>query len=176
MRMRVAVRLAAIAVAAGAAVVQIVFHYVCDGCDPYSVTASTFDRFVAWLSTRARLGTTVETVREVINTPFVPAPVRVRVGARRVIRLRATKMCPATPATAHCTTVARAPVPVRFAAGSSLVVTSGSPAKRVPLGSRAFRRLDAAGTRWKLTIPRAVRGASGTVSVTYPLGLTTYRL
>ena len=30
--------------------VQIVFHYVCDGCDPYSVSASTLDRFLAWLA------------------------------------------------------------------------------------------------------------------------------
>jgi peptidoglycan/xylan/chitin deacetylase (PgdA/CDA1 family) len=54
--------------------VQIVFHYVCDGCDPYSVTEATLDRFVAWLATRARLGTRVETVRQVIQTPAPNAP------------------------------------------------------------------------------------------------------
>lgn len=152
--------------------VQIVFHYVCDGCDPYSVTASTLDRFIAWLAARARIGTTVETVRQVINTPFVPAAVSVRVGTRRAIRLRPGELCPATPVTARCTTVSRAPVAVRPRLGSTLIVTSASPAERVMLGSRRMRRLDAAGRRWKLTIRRR----SGPLTVTYPLGTATYRL
>lgn len=152
--------------------VQIVFHYVCDGCDPYSVTASTLDRFIAWLATRARVGTTVETVRQVINTPFVPAPVSVRVGARRPIRLRAGEICPATPVMARCTTVSRPPVAVRPRPGSTLIVTSASPAERVTLGSRRLHRLDATGRRWKLTIRRG----SGPLTVTYPLGTATYRL
>lgn len=156
--------------------VQIVFHYVCDGCDPYSVSAPTLDRFVAWLSIRARLGTTVETVRQVINTPFIPAPVSVRVGTRRAIRLRAGEICPATPVTARCTRVSPAPVAVRLAPGSSLVVMTGSPSKRVMLGSHNLRRLDAAGRRWKLTIRHPLAGARHTVTVTYPLGTATYRL
>ena len=152
--------------------VQIVFHYVCDGCDPYSVTAATLDQFIAWLATRARLGTTVETVRQVINTPFHPAPVDVRVGPRRAIRLRATKTCPATPVTARCTKVSRAPVAIRPRPGSTLVVTCGSPAKRVMVGSLSLRRLDATGRRWKVTIAHR----SAVLTVIYPLGTASYRL
>ena len=152
--------------------VQIVFHYVCDGCDPYSVTAATLDQFIAWLANRARLGTTVKTVRQVINTPFHPAPVKVRLGPRRTVRLRATKACPATPVTAPCTKVSRAPVAIRPRPGSTLVVTCGSPAKRVMVGSLSLRRLDATRRRWKVTIAHG----SGVLTVIYPLGTASYRL
>jgi peptidoglycan/xylan/chitin deacetylase (PgdA/CDA1 family) len=49
--------------------VQFIFHRVCDGCDPYSISASTMASFLAWLAARAPTGTRVKTVRQVINTP-----------------------------------------------------------------------------------------------------------
>jgi peptidoglycan/xylan/chitin deacetylase (PgdA/CDA1 family) len=52
--------------------VQLVFHHVCDGCDPYSVRPSTLASFLDWLAARAASGTTVKTVREVIGGSTQP--------------------------------------------------------------------------------------------------------
>jgi peptidoglycan/xylan/chitin deacetylase (PgdA/CDA1 family) len=60
---------------AGGGWVQIVFHYVCDGCDPYSVTVQTFSAFVSWLALRRSGDVRAETVRQVIHTPFHPPAV-----------------------------------------------------------------------------------------------------
>jgi peptidoglycan/xylan/chitin deacetylase (PgdA/CDA1 family) len=48
--------------------VQLVFHHVCDdNCDAYSITVANFTALCAWLSTRASMGTVVETTAQVIG-------------------------------------------------------------------------------------------------------------
>jgi peptidoglycan/xylan/chitin deacetylase (PgdA/CDA1 family) len=50
--------------------VILVFHRICDGCDPvrgYSVSPSTFARLLDWLEGRADRGTHVLTVQDVIS-------------------------------------------------------------------------------------------------------------
>ncbi len=55
--------------------VQLTFHHVCDGCaSAYATTPATFSDFLDWLRSRAALGTTVQTVQQVIGGP-VRAPV-----------------------------------------------------------------------------------------------------
>jgi hypothetical protein len=49
--------------------VQLIFHRVCNGCDPYSVSEGTLASFFSWLAKRAPTGTRVKTVRQVINAP-----------------------------------------------------------------------------------------------------------
>ena len=53
--------------------VNLVVHHVCDGCDPYSVSSSQLDAFLAWLANRADDGTTVKTVAQVIGGSVKPA-------------------------------------------------------------------------------------------------------
>ena len=63
--------------------VQIVFHHVCDRCDPYAVSLPTLGAFLDWLALRAARGTVVRTVRQVIEAPFRPAVLLVlRAGAK----------------------------------------------------------------------------------------------
>ena len=52
--------------------VQIVFHHVCDRCDPYSITLADFTALVEWLSTRGASGTVVRTTADVIGGPALP--------------------------------------------------------------------------------------------------------
>jgi hypothetical protein len=47
--------------------VMLVFHDVCDACDPYSVTESQLAAFLDWLQPRASSGTVVKTHGEVIG-------------------------------------------------------------------------------------------------------------
>jgi len=55
--------------------VQLTFHHVCNGCaSAYATTPAIFSDFLDWLQPRAPLGTTVETVQQVIGGP-VQAPV-----------------------------------------------------------------------------------------------------
>jgi hypothetical protein len=54
--------------------VQIVFHYVCDRCDEYSITPQALSDFLHWLA-RDPDATRIETVRQVIATP-APRPPR----------------------------------------------------------------------------------------------------
>ena len=50
------------------------FHYICDGCDPYSITQSNLQTFLDWLQPRSASGTTVKTVRDVIGGSVKPPP------------------------------------------------------------------------------------------------------
>jgi peptidoglycan/xylan/chitin deacetylase (PgdA/CDA1 family) len=53
--------------------VQIVFHHVCDRCDPYSITLADFTALVEWLAARVTAGTVVlQTTAEVIGGPVLP--------------------------------------------------------------------------------------------------------
>lgn len=58
--------------------VPIIFHHVCDGCDPtYAVSPSLLSAFLDWLQTQEPLGTTVSTVASVVGgsvQPAVPGP------------------------------------------------------------------------------------------------------
>lgn len=54
--------------------VTFVFHYICDGCDSYSITQSNLQTFLDWLQPRSATGTTVKTVRDVIGGPVQPPP------------------------------------------------------------------------------------------------------
>jgi hypothetical protein len=170
--------------------VQIVFHYVCDGCDPYSVSEQNFSEFVTWLSARSALGTRVETVRAVINTPFVPGAIRVSGGTRGGVRLSADKRCPSTPVTAPCV---REPGiragAQRVPAAGTLIVSTGAPASGVLLelarrkrGGRpvkvkvAARALGGTGLRWKVVLTGSVPSRSGALFVTFPLGVARYPL
>jgi peptidoglycan/xylan/chitin deacetylase (PgdA/CDA1 family) len=51
----------------------ITFHWICDGCDPNSITESNFRAFLDWLQPRAANGTVVKTVRQVIGGADQPA-------------------------------------------------------------------------------------------------------
>ena len=61
--------------AGGGAWVPIVFHHVCDGCDPegYSVSPSIFSAFLAWLAPRSSTGTYVRAMRDVAADTTAPA-------------------------------------------------------------------------------------------------------
>jgi hypothetical protein len=54
--------------------VTLVFHHVCDGCDPdgYSITPTTFGGLLDWLQPRAATGTNVRMVRDVIGDRTPP--------------------------------------------------------------------------------------------------------
>jgi peptidoglycan/xylan/chitin deacetylase (PgdA/CDA1 family) len=54
--------------------VTFVFHYICDGCDSYSITQSNLQTFLDWLQPRSSSGTTVKTVRDVIGGSLKPPP------------------------------------------------------------------------------------------------------
>jgi peptidoglycan/xylan/chitin deacetylase (PgdA/CDA1 family) len=54
--------------------VTFVFHYICDGCDSYSITQSNLQTFLDWLQSRSATGTTVKTVRDVIGGSVKPPP------------------------------------------------------------------------------------------------------
>jgi peptidoglycan/xylan/chitin deacetylase (PgdA/CDA1 family) len=61
---------------AGGGWVPIVFHSICDGCDPdgYSTSQATFQAFLDWLAPRSANGTTVRTVAQVIGGPTTAPP------------------------------------------------------------------------------------------------------
>jgi peptidoglycan/xylan/chitin deacetylase (PgdA/CDA1 family) len=46
--------------------VPLVFHHVCDGCDPLSIAPATMEAFLDWLAARRDAGTIVETVGDVM--------------------------------------------------------------------------------------------------------------
>jgi hypothetical protein len=76
--------------------VQIVFHLICDGCDPLSIKASQLSAFLDWLEPRAATGTVVKTVADVAATrPPVggqagrPALHKVRAGPGTLARTTA---------------------------------------------------------------------------------------
>lgn len=52
---------------AGGGWVDLIFHHVCEGCDPYSITPKDFSAFLDWLRQRAPDGTVVRTVGEVMD-------------------------------------------------------------------------------------------------------------
>ncbi|HET7026294.1 MAG TPA: Ig-like domain-containing protein [Candidatus Limnocylindrales bacterium] len=59
--------------------VPLVFHHVCDACDPNSIKPSDFASFISWLA--ARPGTTsVQTVDQVIGGQLNPAPATIPPG------------------------------------------------------------------------------------------------
>jgi hypothetical protein len=168
--------------------VQLVFHRVCDGCDLYSVSEGTLTGFLAWLSARSPIGTRVETVRQVINTPFRPGPIRVWGEAAGSLRLRAVIRCPSTPVTAACTRNPRVqPQTLHIPAGSPITLLAKSPATRVELqttkngglGRRIAveraHRIGKGGYRWRLD-PGTISARTSTLAVTYRLGVASYRL
>ena len=62
---------------AGGGWVTLVFHQICDACDPNSITLSDFVALVDWLEQRSANGTVVKTVDEVVGGPVqaaVPGP------------------------------------------------------------------------------------------------------
>lgn len=55
--------------------VQLVFHDVCDGCDPtYGISPALLGSLLDWLGPRAAQGTVVRTIGEVINGAVPPPP------------------------------------------------------------------------------------------------------
>ena len=62
--------------AAGGGWVPLVFHSICDGCDPdgYSTSHATLQAFLDWLAPRSANGTIVRTVAQVIGGPTTPPP------------------------------------------------------------------------------------------------------
>jgi peptidoglycan/xylan/chitin deacetylase (PgdA/CDA1 family) len=60
---------------AGGGWVVLLFHHVCDGCDPtggYSVSPATLSAFVDWLAPRSSSGTSVRTMSDVIGDKTAP--------------------------------------------------------------------------------------------------------
>ena len=53
--------------------VPLVFHHICNACDPNSITAADFQAFVTWLAARGT-GTEVKTVDAVIGGQLNPPP------------------------------------------------------------------------------------------------------
>jgi peptidoglycan/xylan/chitin deacetylase (PgdA/CDA1 family) len=68
---------------------QIVFHHLCDHCDPFSTTPATLAAFLDWLAPRQASGTVVRTVRDVVRGPVRPVvaapPVAPPVGASNAL-------------------------------------------------------------------------------------------
>jgi hypothetical protein len=158
--------------------VQIVFHYVCAGCDPYSVDPQTLAKFLVWLSGQRSIGTTEETVHEVLTTPFRPGMLRVSAGRVR-LRLRPVKTCPATPVGTPCTERAARQLAVgRVPADSRLLMRTSAPAKSVELavGRRAFRGSRVRPLLWRFGVPVGLRRRVVTITVREPLGSATYKL
>lgn len=62
--------------AAGGGWVPLVFHAICDACDPdgYSTSPATLQAFLDWLAPRSPNGTVVRTVAQVIGGPTTPPP------------------------------------------------------------------------------------------------------
>lgn len=62
--------------AAGGGWVPLVFHSICDACDPdgYSTSQTTLQAFLDWLAPRSASGTIVRTVAQVIGGPTTPPP------------------------------------------------------------------------------------------------------
>jgi hypothetical protein len=56
--------------------VPLIFHSICDGCDPggYSTSQATLQAFLDWLGPRSTNGTIVRTVAQVIGGPTTPPP------------------------------------------------------------------------------------------------------
>jgi peptidoglycan/xylan/chitin deacetylase (PgdA/CDA1 family) len=164
--------------------VQIIFHYVCDHCDPYSVTMQTFSQFATWLAARAGRGTHEETVRQVIETPFVPGSVWV--AGRPAQYLRVAQACPSTPVGAPCKSWPRAqPGRVRLRAGQTVLVRTASSAQFVsfaPRGKRAIaaaplvRPRSARERWWRISMPRSSGSWTGVLGVRDALGRASYRL
>lgn len=53
----------------------LVFHHICDGCDPdngYSVSPAILNAFLDWLAPRASTGTNVRTMRDVVSDNSPP--------------------------------------------------------------------------------------------------------
>ena len=60
---------------AGGGWVVLLFHHVCDGCDPtggYSVSPATFGALLDWLAPRSSSGTSVRTMSDVIGDKTAP--------------------------------------------------------------------------------------------------------
>jgi polysaccharide deacetylase len=164
--------------ALGGGWVQFVFHHVCDGCDPNSVSASTLAGFMDWLAPRAAMGTQVKTVRQVIDTPFRAHPLTIEGGTAGRVRLRAAVSCPSTPVTAACVGDPRAGRPTLHLRAGSIILVAKPRATRVELeAGRLHRRahpIDKAGHRWRIEADE-IGGHTGTFAVTYRLGVARYR-
>ena len=59
---------------AGGGWVVLVFHHVCDGCAENGVPPQRLAAFLDWLATRARRGTVVRTVEDVMDGALQPPP------------------------------------------------------------------------------------------------------
>jgi len=166
--------------ALGGGWVQLVFHRVCDGCDLYSVSEGTLNGFLGWLAARSATGTRVETVRQVINTPFRPRPVKVWGDPAGSVGLPAVIRCPSTPVTEDCTREPSGRAPsLRIPRGVPLTLLTKAPATRVEMrtGEHAHRahRIGKAGNRWRLEAG-AIDAGTTMLAVTYRLGVATYRV
>jgi peptidoglycan/xylan/chitin deacetylase (PgdA/CDA1 family) len=159
--------------------VQIVFHHVCDRCDPYAVTAVTLAAFVTWLAARRSSGTVVRTTREVIEAPFRPAPLWALLAPGR-LRLRPAQLCPATPLGARCREVGGRPAVTMRARRSGRLWLATDPAARslelLDRGGRVVargRRTRRAGV-WTLDAGR--REGAAEIAVAEPLGDAYYQV
>jgi hypothetical protein len=54
--------------------VPIVIHHVCNGCNPYAMSAADLDGLLAWIQANAALGIQVKTMSQVIAAPPPPPP------------------------------------------------------------------------------------------------------
>lgn len=62
------------AVQNGGGWVILVFHNICNACNPNSTTQADFTALLDWLQSQASAGVSVKTVREVMSTPPPPPP------------------------------------------------------------------------------------------------------
>jgi len=164
--------------------VQIIFHYVCDRCNEYSVSEPTLAAFLNWLAPRSAQGTVVETVRQVIQTPFVPAAVLVLAPHAPPLHLLASRSCPATPVTARCAAIpGRRVSAIRLGPREPLRLATAPATENIRLRQRhhgvlAAKRTSAASAggavRWRLPAT-CERHGEATIAVHYPLGVAYYR-
>jgi Polysaccharide deacetylase len=164
--------------ASGGGWLQLVFHHVCDRCDTYAVSEPALAAFLSWLATREKTGIRVETVRQVIETPFRPPRLRVRVAGSRARSLRATIVCPRAPGTAACTRAPTTrPVPVAARLRSTLTVLAPPRASAVALwgGKTHSRARRTPHGRWTVPLPHRFVRRRVTLFVALPLGSAQYR-
>lgn len=158
--------------------VQIVFHYVCDACDTYSVRYATLLRLIPWLASQSKLGVREETVHQALNSRFDPPTITVRTGTRLTPRSRLTRL------TRTIRLTAAAPQgrpPLLHAAGDSLIVDAGASVTSVRLAlseraAKVVRWATQRGSQWTIALPSSTSGGRGILTVTFALGKVAYPL
>ena len=115
----------------------IVFHQICNGCDPNSITLTDFTAFLDWLQQRGANGTVVQTVQQVVGGAVhsaVPGP---RLPPPPNGRTRS-----ATPRSSRTATSNRYPTAGRSTTSATQLLLE--PERRTPTRAAKAERVDVA--------------------------------